>query len=123
MNSISTQKAPAALGPYSQAVMKDNFLFISGQLGIDPNTGKLATTFTEQAELVFSHLEHILKEARMSFENVVKATIFVDDMKNFPTLNSIYGKYFTEPFPARETVQVAKLPANGSVEISLIAIK
>lgn len=122
MKSIQTDKAPAALGPYSQAIRNKGFLFISGQLGIDPKTGKMANSFSEQAELVFSNLSSVLNKAEMTFNNVVKVTIYVTDLSNFPTLNNIYGRFFNEPFPARETVQVSKLPANGEVEISLIAM-
>lgn len=122
MKSIKTKKAPAALGPYSQAVLKNGILFISGQLGIDPETGKLVDSFADQAKQVFYNLKNILLAADMSFKNVLKVTIYVDDLENFPILNDIYNSYFEEPYPARETVEVSKLPANGAIEISLIAM-
>ena len=121
MKAIKTNNAPAALGPYSQATLKGGMLFISGQLGIDPQTGKLKEGFEAQARQVFINLSNILQTANMSFKNVLKATIYVTDMDNFQVLNQIYAEQFTEPFPARETVQITRLPANGLVEISLIA--
>lgn len=123
MKPIHTEKAPVALGPYSQAVYKNGLLFISGQLGIDPLNNKLGESFTEQARLVFSNLRKILEAADMSFANVIKVTIFLTDLDNFPELNDLYAQCFGEPFPARETVQVSKLPADGAVEISLVAIR
>ncbi|MCB5230652.1 MAG: Rid family detoxifying hydrolase [Candidatus Cloacimonas sp.] len=121
MKVINSKAAPAAVGPYSQAVLKNGLLFISGQLGIDPKTGKLCEGFEAQSRQVFSHLKSILAEANMDFGNVLKATIYVTDMANFKLLNEIYAEQFSEPFPARETVQVSCLPVNGLVEISLIA--
>ncbi len=123
MKPIHTEKAPAALGPYSQAVYKNGLLFISGQLGIDPASGKMPENFIEQAKLVFSNLRKILEATDMSFAQVVKTTIFLTDLDNFPELNQLYSQNFGEPFPARETVQVSRLPADGAVEISLIAMK
>ncbi len=123
MKAIKTEAAPAALGPYSQAVSAGNMLFISGQLGIDPLSGAMVEGFEAQARLVFANLDAILKEAQMSFANVVKASVFLKDMNDFATLNSIYAGYFEAPFPAREAIQVARLPKDGLVEISLIAIK
>lgn len=121
MKAIHTGGAPAAIGPYSQAVYKKGLLFISGQIGIDPVTGDLAKSFELQAELIFSHLSQILSAANMSFRNVAKVSIFLEDLMNFETLNRIYARYFSEPFPARETIQVARLPKNAALEISLIA--
>ena len=122
MKIINSTNAPAAIGPYSQATLKNGILFISGQLGFVVETGKLAETFEQQAELVFSHLRSILAAADMSFSNVVKVSVFVKDMGNFPALNEMYKKYFTEPFPARELIEVKDLPKGGDVEISLIAM-
>ncbi len=121
MKSIHTDQAPQAIGPYSQATYKNGFLFISGQLGIDPKTGKFATTFEEQARLVFLNLYHILLANNMSFANAMKVSVFMKDMDDFAKLNSIYAKYFSEPFPAREAIEVARLPKDGLIEISLIA--
>ena len=123
MKAISTPKAPAAIGPYSQAVQSGNLLFVSGQLGIDPQSGNMAEGFEAQAKLVFSHLQAILEEAGMSFANVVKASVFFKDMKDFALLNDIYAGYFEAPFPAREAIQVARLPKDGLVEISIMAVK
>ncbi|HAN41437.1 MAG TPA: RidA family protein [Candidatus Cloacimonetes bacterium] len=123
MKAISTPKAPAAIGPYSQAVQSGNLLFVSGQLGIDPQSGNMAEGFEAQAKLVFSHLQAILEEAGMSFANVVKASVFLKDMKDFALLNDIYAGYFEAPFPAREAIQVARLPKDGLVEISIMAVK
>ena len=122
MKVINTTKAPAAIGPYSQATLKNGMLFISGQLGINPETGILADTFEEQANLVFAHLKNILTEANMTFTNVIKVSVFVKDMGKFPILNEIYKKHFIEPYPAREVIEVRDLPKSGDVEISLIAL-
>jgi len=123
MQIILTKNAPAPIGPFSQATMKNGMLFISGQLGFVVETGQLAETFEEQAELVFSHLKNILAEAGMTFANVIKVSVFVKDMGKFPVLNEIYKKYFVEPFPARELIEVRDLPKGGDVEISLIAMQ
>ncbi len=123
MKAISTPKAPAAIGPYSQAVQSGNLLFVSGQLGIDPQSGNMAEGFEAQAKLVFSHLQAILEEAGMNFANVVKASVFLKDMNDFALLNDIYAGYFEAPFPAREAIQVARLPKDGLVEISIMAVK
>jgi len=123
MKIINSKKAPAAIGPYSQATMKNGILFISGQLGFVVETGILADSFEEQAELVFSHLKNILAEANMTFSNVIKVSVFVKDMGKFPILNEIYKKNFAEPFPAREVIEVRDLPKSGDVEISLIAME
>jgi 2-iminobutanoate/2-iminopropanoate deaminase len=123
MQIINSKKAPAPIGPFSQATMKNGMLFISGQLGFVVETGQLAETFEEQAELVFSHLKNILAEAGMTFANVIKVSVFVKDMGKFPILNEIYKKNFSEPYPAREVIEVRDLPKSGDVEISLIAMQ
>jgi len=123
MKPVNTTLAPAAIGPYSQAAFKNGMLFISGQLGIDPNTGNLAESFEAQSYLVFNNLKAILEEEGMSFANAVKVSVFVTNMNNFAALNEIYKQYFSQPFPAREVIQVAGLPKGGDVEISLIAMK
>ncbi len=120
MQAINTHQAPPALGPYSQAVMNNNMLFISGQLGIDP-AGNMQEGFEAQANQVFANLKAILEAAGMSFSHVVKASVFLKDMNNFTALNEIYSRYFSSPFPAREAIEVARLPRDGMVEISLIA--
>lgn len=123
MQAINTNQAPPAIGPYSQAVLSNGVLYISGQLGIDPVSGNMAEGFEEQANRVFANLKAILEAAGMSFSNVVKASVFLLDMNNFAALNEIYARNFSSPFPAREAVQVARLPKDGVVEISLIAMR
>jgi len=123
-NIITTSNAPAPIGPYSQAVQAGNFLFISGQVAINPATGNIeATDVAGEAEQVMKNLKAVLTEAAFDFSNVVKTTIFLSDMSLFGTVNEVYGKYFTGNFPARETVAVKGLPKNVNVEISMIAAK
>lgn len=123
MQTINTHHAPAALGPYSQAVMMNNILFVSGQLGIEASTGNWGEGFEAQANLVFANLKAILEAAGMGFRNVVKVSVFLNDMNDFATLNEIYARNFSAPYPAREAIQVARLPKDGLVEISVIAMK
>lgn len=123
MKSIMTHTAPAAIGPYSQAALKNDTLFVSGQLGIDPNTGKMAEGFEAQANLVFQHIKAILDAAGMGMSHVMKVSVFLKDMDDFAQLNDIYARNFSSPFPAREAIQVARLPKDGLVEISVIAMR
>jgi len=119
---INTTNAPAPIGPYSQAVMTNNMLFVSGQIPIHPKTGELVMTdIKAETTQVMENIKAVLAEAKMNFGNIVKTSIFITDMKNFASINEVYGTYFTENFPARETVQVAALPKNVNVEISVIA--
>lgn len=119
---IHTTSAPAPIGPYSQAVKANGFLFISGQVAFNPATNEIeATTVAEEAEQVMKNLQALLSEAGIAFEHVVKTTIFLSDMAHFQTVNEVYGKFFTGNFPARETVAVKGLPRNVNVEISMIA--
>ena len=122
---IYTDKAPAPIGPYSQAVFVGNTLYTSGQIALDPATMELVMETIElETAQVMNNMKAVLKAADMDFSNVVKSTIFISDMNDFARINSIYASYFDEEFaPARETVQVAKLPKNVNVEISMIAIK
>jgi 2-iminobutanoate/2-iminopropanoate deaminase len=121
---INTPKAPDPIGPYNQAILLDNVLYISGQVCIDPANGNLKNKdLQEETHQVMHNLKAILQEAGMSFTNVVKTTIFLTDMKRFSEVNEIYGKYFDGDFPARETVQVAALPKFVNVEISMIAAR
>ncbi|MGI4021603.1 MAG: RidA family protein [Janthinobacterium lividum] len=121
---INTKEAPQPIGPYNQAVSAGGFLFISGQIAIDPSTEKLVTEEIEaETHLVLKNLKAILTEAGLTFEHIVKTTIFLSDMNNFGIVNEIYGSYFTGNFPARETVEVSVLPKNVNVEISAIAVK
>jgi len=120
---INTNNAPAPIGPYSQAVAANGFLFVSGQIPSDPATGEIVSgDIKVEAKQVMENLKAILTEAGLSFSNVVKTSIFLTDMGNFAQINEVYGTYFTDQFPARETVQVAALPKNVNVEISVIAI-
>lgn len=121
---IFTENAPAPIGPYNQAVLKGNTLYTSGQIAINPANGELVTSNIEdETKQVMENMKSILEAAGMSFENVVKSTIFIMNMGDFGTINAVYGSYFDEKTaPARETVQVACLPKNVNVEISMIAI-
>lgn len=121
---INTSNAPAPIGPYNQAVMAGNMLFISGQICIDPATGNLKNKdIQDETHQVMQNLKSILAEAGMTFNNVVKTTIFITDMHQFSEINEVYGKYFEGNFPARETVQVSALPKFVNVEISMIAMR
>ena len=121
---IFTEKAPAPIGPYSQAVQTGNMLFISGQIPIDPETNELISgSIRDEAEQVMQNLGALLLKAGFSFENVVKTTIFLSEMNHFGDVNEVYGSYFKSDYPARETVAVLGLPKNVNVEISLIAVK
>lgn len=120
---ISTTEAPAAIGPYSQAILVGNTLFASGQLGIDPQTGEFASGVTAQTEQSFRNIHAILREAGLTIDHVVKTTVFLADMADFAAMNAVYEKQFTGTFPARSAVAVKTLPKNGLVEIEVIAIK
>lgn len=122
---ITTSKAPAPIGPYNQAVLSGNTLYTSGQIAINPETGELVMDSIEaETKQVLENMKEVLAAAEMTFENVVKTSIFISDMHNFSKINSIYAQYFDEATaPARETVEVANLPKFVNVEISMIAIK
>ena len=121
---ITTSKAPQPIGPYNQAVLVGNTLYTSGQIALHPETGELVmSSIEEETTQVMENMKAVLEAAGMSFENVVKTSIFISDMENFSKINSVYGKYFDEATaPARETVEVANLPKYVNVEISMIAI-
>ena len=121
---IKTHDAPAPIGPYNQAVIAGNYMFISGQIALNPENGKLIIdNINEETTQVMENLKAILTESSLSFENVVKATIFLSSMDNFSSVNEIYGSYLDkDTAPARETVEVSKLPAGVNVEISMIAM-
>lgn len=120
---IKTTNAPAPIGPYSQAVQAGNFLFVSGQVAINPENGELNIgNIEEETHQVMRNLKAVLLEAGLTFDHVVKSTIFLSDMGTFAQVNEVYGQYFAADFPARETVQVSVLPKNVNVEISIIAI-
>ncbi|MBC8051588.1 MAG: RidA family protein [Sphingobacteriaceae bacterium] len=121
---INTTKAPSPIGPYNQAVLVDNILYVSGQIAIDPQNNTLVLDSVEQeSQRVMQNLSAILTEAGFSFSDVVKSTIFLSNMSLFPVVNEIYGSFFDADFPARETVAVAGLPKGVNVEISVIAYK
>lgn len=120
---ISTEKAPGAIGPYSQAVKAGNMIFCSGQIPIDPETGEFVSAdVTEQTEQVFKNLIAVLEAAGAGLENVVKTTVFLADMGEFAAMNEVYARYFVENKPARATVQAARLPRDARVEIECIAV-
>jgi len=119
--SVHTNKAPQAIGPYSQAVVVNGMVYTSGQLGMDENGVLQGTTAAEQAERAIQNLIAVLEEAGSSIDNVVKTTVFLDDINDFAAVNEVYGKYFTKPYPARSAVEVANLPKGGKVEIEAIA--
>lgn len=122
---IKTENAPAPIGPYNQAILFNNTLYSSGQIAINPKTNQLITdTIENETTMVMENLKAVLNAAGMTFENVVKASIFISDMHNFSKINAVYATYFKdETAPARETVEVANLPKFVNVEISVIAIK
>ena len=120
---ITTDKAPQAIGPYSQAIAAGQLLFLSGQIPLDPATGKLVDGgIAEQTHRVMSNLREVLTAAGSSFDNVVRTTIFLADMNDFAAVNEVYGSYFENPAPARACVQVAELPMKARVEIDAIAL-
>ena len=120
---VITNNAPAPIGPYNQAILKNGMLFISGQIAIVPATGELEMSNTQkEAHQVMKNLQSILTEANMSFEHVVKTTILLSDMSLFATVNEVYGSYFEKDYPARETFAVKGLPKGVNIEISMIAM-
>lgn len=121
---ISTEKAPQAVGPYSQSVWANDLLFISGQIPIDPKTGKFVSeNVKEQTKQVFENIGAILKEAGLDYENIVKATVYLADMNDFSAMNEVYASYFKTDFPARAAFEVVKLPLGAKVEIEAMAVK
>jgi 2-iminobutanoate/2-iminopropanoate deaminase len=120
---ISTSEAPAAIGPYSQAVRSGNFLFCSGQIPLDPKSGQIVPgDIATQARRVLDNIEAVLKADSLTFENIVKTTIFLTDLGDFQTVNEIYGSYFKQQPSARSTVQVSALPKGAKIEIEVIAV-
>lgn len=121
---IQSPDAPKAIGPYSQAILAGNTLYVSGNIAIDPETGKMDTLNLEtETRRVMSNLGAVLKEAGMSYNNIVKATIFMTDINNYRQINTIYAEYFKDKPPAREAIQVVALPAGAHVEVSCVAVK
>ncbi|MBO6013854.1 MAG: RidA family protein [Oscillospiraceae bacterium] len=121
MKTVSTPNAPAAIGPYSQAQISGNFVFTSGQIGIDPATGAVAPDVESQAHQVFRNLASVLEAAGSSISRTVKTTVFIKDMADFGKVNEIYAQYFSEPFPARSCVEVARLPKDVLIECEAVA--
>jgi 2-iminobutanoate/2-iminopropanoate deaminase len=120
---VQTDKAPKAIGPYSQGIVANGFVFVSGQIPIDPATGELNTgTIEEQTRQVLKNLGAVLEAAGSSYENVVKATVFLQDMNDFGKMNAVYGEFFMPPHPARAAVQVARLPRDVKIEIEAVAL-
>lgn len=120
---INTGKAPKAIGPYSQAIMANGFIFVSGQIPIDPEKGEIVgKDIEEQAHQVLKNIKAILEEAGSSMAEVVKATVYLADMNDFARMNSVYAQYFPEPYPARAAFQVARLPRDVKIEIEVIAL-
>ena len=118
---ISTDNAPSAIGTYSQAILANDFLFISGQIPLDPKKMELVEGIDNQIRMVFKNIKEILKEANMSYSNIIKLTILLDNLENFEKVNEIMGQLFDKPYPARAAYEVTKLPKNSSIEIETIA--
>ncbi|PSQ80847.1 MAG: reactive intermediate/imine deaminase [Bacteroidetes bacterium QS_1_63_11] len=123
-NTVTTPLAPAAIGPYSQGILVDNRLYVSGQIAIDPDTGSMIDgSIEEETECVLDNIGAVLKAASMGFENVVRCEVFMTDLNDYAQINEVYARYFNESPPARQAVQVAELPRNARVEISCIAVR
>ena len=120
---ISTDNAQSAIGTYSQAVLINDFLYISGQIALDPKNMKMVEGIDNQIEMVFKNIKEILKEAKMDFSNVIKLTILLDNLENFEKVNEIMSELFEKPYPARAAFEVSKLPKNSSIEVETIAYK
>ena len=121
---IFSKLAPKAIGPYSQAIKVDNFLFLSGQIGLNHKTQKLANkNLLSELKQIMKNIQAILNEENMSFENIIKTSVFLKNLNDFSDFNNIYKNYFSKEFPARETVEVSRLPMNARIEISIIAYK
>ena len=120
---INTPKAPAPIGPYSQGILSGNTLYMSGQIALNPETGELITdNIEEETHQVMRNIQAVLIQAGITMDNIVKCSIFISDMNNFSEINQVYGSYFTGIAPARETVEVSRLPKDVNVEISVIAV-
>lgn len=123
MKKIISKNAPAALGPYSQAIEVNNLIFVSGQLPIDSKNNIISSEIKEATKLCFENIENILIEAKVNLENVIKVNIFLKDLENFQAMNEVYATFFSEPYPARACVEVARLPKDSIIEIECIAYK
>ena len=123
MNALNSTNAPAALGPYSQALVQGDMVFCSGQIPLDPATGEMARGIENQTRQVLKNLTAVLAENGMTLANVIKTTVFLADLNDFTAMNEVYAQHFTQPFPARSCVQVAAIPKGSLVEIECIAVK
>lgn len=123
IKAVSTVNAPAAIGPYSQAIAAGDFVYLSGQLGVDPVSGNMENGVEAQAERAISNMKAILAEAGLDISRVIKTTVFLKDMGDFAAVNAIYAKHFQQPYPARSCVQVAELPKGGLVEIEAVCVR
>lgn len=123
MKEIKTNNAPSAIGPYSQAIVVNNMVFTSGQIPVNPLTGEIPEGIENQAKQVFENLKNLLEASGAGIENVVKTTVFIKDMQDFPKVNAIYETYFTKPYPARSCVEVSRLPKDVLIEVEAIAEK
>ncbi len=123
ISTIYTNTAPAVVGPYSQAISANNFIFCSGQIGIDPKTGQLVEGVENQTRLILEALKNILLAAESDLEHILKTTIYLKDMKSYGLVNEIYGSFFSHQKPARATIEVSRLPKDAEIEIELIALK
>ncbi len=124
INVVSTEKAPAAIGPYSQALIAGSFIYTSGQIPINPKTGEIVNgDIAQQTKQVMENLKAVLEAAGSDLGSVIKTTVFIKNMNDFQTVNSIYNEYFKKPFPARSCVEVARLPKDVGIEIEVIAVK
>ena len=123
MNALNSTNAPAALGPYSQALVQGDMVFCSGQIPLDPATGEMAQGIENQTRQVLKNLTAVLAENGMTLANVIKTTVFLADLNDFTAMNEVYAHFFTQPFPARSCVQVAAIPKGSLVEIECIAVK
>ena len=121
MKEIKTDKAPQAIGPYSQAIEYGGLLYTSGQIPVNPVTGEIPDGVENQAHQVFENLKNLLEAAKTRFENVIKTTVFIKDMNDFAKINEIYASYFKKPYPARSCVQVARLPKDVLLEVEVVA--
>lgn len=120
LKEIHTKNAPGAIGPYSQAIQAGDFLYVSGQIGINPSSGEVVEGIEAQTKQVMENLKAILAEADTNFSHVAKFTIFINDMNNFSTVNELYGSYLEKPYPARATVEVSRLPKDVLVEMDVV---
>ena len=120
---VKTNKAPGAIGPYSQGIDIGNMIFFSGQIPLDPETGVMPEGIEAQTRRAFDNVKGLLESQNLTFKNVVKTTVFLDNINDFATMNGIYAEYFEEPYPARSAVEVAKLPKGALLEVEVVAVK